>query len=89
MNKKVTIPMETTAYYQSTSNLNVQFWNQDLGTAELQFLITRNNFPLPLSNENVQIVLALESGESFITTDDVDIINEVDVALWIKRRYYK
>lgn len=78
MNKKVTIPMETTAYYQSTSNLNVQFWNQDLGTAELQFLITRNNFPLPLSNENVKIVLALESGESFITTDDVDIINEVE-----------
>ena len=84
MNKRVTIPMETTAYYQSESKLNVRFWNQDRNTAELQFLITRNNFPLSLSGENVKVILTLESGESFITTDDLDIENEVEgVATYI------
>lgn len=82
--KTVSIPMETTAYYQALSKLNVQFWNQDKNTAELRFLITRNDFPLPLSTENVKIILALESGESFITTDDLDIENEVEgVATYI------
>ena len=84
MSKKITIPMETTAYYQAQSKLNVQFWNQDKNTAELSFLITRNNFPLSLSEENVKVILALESGESFITTDDLDIDNEVEgVATYI------
>lgn len=84
MNKQISIPLETTAYYQAQSNLNVQFWNQDKNTAELRFLITRNDFPLPLSEENVKIILALESGESFITTDDLDIHNEVEgVATYI------
>lgn len=84
MKKTISIPMETTAYYQALSKLNVQFWNQDKNTAELRFLITRNDFPLPLSTENVKIILALESGESFITTDDLDIENEVEgVATYI------
>lgn len=84
MNKIVNIPLETTAYYQSLSKLNIQLWNQDKNTAELRFLITRNNFPLPLSEENVKVILALESGESFITTDDLDINNEVEgVATYI------
>ena len=84
MNKRVNIPLETTAYYQSLSKLNVQLWNQDKNTAELSFLITRNNFPLSLSEENVKVILALESGESFITTDDLDIDNEVEgVATYI------
>lgn len=84
MNKIVNIPLETTAYYQSLSKLNVQLWNQDKNTAELRFLITRNNFPLPLSTENVKVILALESGDSFISTDDLDIENEVEgVATYI------
>lgn len=84
MNKIVNIPLETTAYYQSLSKLNVQLWNQDKNTAELRFLITRNNFPLPLSGENVKVILTLESGDSFISTDDLDIENEVEgVATYI------
>src|SRR5699024_2498478 len=78
LNKKITIPMETTAYYQSVSKLGIRFWSQDIGTSTLQFKITRNNYALPLSNENVQVVLALTSGESFITTDDVTIENELE-----------
>lgn len=78
MNKKVTIPMETTAYYQSESKLNVRFWSQDRNTAELRFLITRNDYPLSLSSENVKVFLTLKSGDSFISTDDVDIYNEVE-----------
>lgn len=84
MNKIVNIPLETTAYYQSLSKLNVQFWNQDKNTSELRFLITRNDFPLPLSEENVKVILTLESGDSFISTDDLDIENEVEgVATYI------
>ena len=84
MNKRVTIPMETSAYYQPISNLNVQFWSQDRNTAELRFLVTRNNFPLSLSGENVQIVLALESGDSFIVENNLNIDNEVEgVATYI------
>ena len=84
ISKQISIPMETSAYYQAQSNLNVTLWNQDKNTAELRFLITRNNFPLSLSTENVNIILALESGESFITTDDLDIDNEVEgVATYI------
>ena len=84
ISKQISIPMETSAYYQAQSNLNVTLWNQDKNTAELRFLITRNNFPLSLSTENVNIILALESGESFITTDDIDIDNEVEgVATYI------
>lgn len=84
ISKQISIPMETSAYYRAQSNLNVTLWNQDKNTAELRFLITRNNFPLSLSTENVNIILALESGESFITTDDLDIDNEVEgVATYI------
>lgn len=51
MNKIKNIPLETTATYQALSNLNVQFSNQDTQTAILQFQITRNNYPLALSEE--------------------------------------
>lgn len=78
INKIANINLETSAYYQDLSNLGVRFWSQDVGTSELRFLITRNNFPLSLSTENVRVVLALESGESFISTDDLDIENEVE-----------
>ena len=78
MKKTVSIPMETTAYYQEISKLNVRFWSQDKGTAELRFLITRNNFPLSLSKEHVKIILALESEGSFISTDDLNIDNEIE-----------
>lgn len=78
MNKIKDIPLETTATYQPLSDLNVRFWQQDKGVAELRFLITRNDRPLSLSKENVKIIIALESGENFISSEDFIIDTEVD-----------
>ena len=78
MNKIANIKLETTANYQSLSGLNVQFWNQDKGTAVLQFNITRNNYPLALSEENVKVFIALESGDSFLVDDNLDYVEELN-----------
>ena len=59
MNKIKDVKLETTATYQPLSDLNVRFWSQDKNTAELRFIITRNQFPLSLSKENVKVIIAL------------------------------
>ena len=78
MKKIQDILLETTAKYQEKSKLNVRFWNQDKDTAELRFIITRDNFPLSLSSENVKIIIALENGDNFIASEDFTIDTEVD-----------
>ena len=78
MSKTKNILLETTATYQPLSDLNVRFWSQDKNTAELRFIITRNQFPLSLSKENVKVIIALESGSSFISSDDFIIDSEVE-----------
>lgn len=78
MNKIQDVKLETTASYQPLSDLNVRFWSQDKNTAELRFIITRNQFPLSLSKENVKVIIALESGTSFISSDDFIIDSEVE-----------
>lgn len=78
MKKIQDILLETTAKYQEKSKLNVRFWNQDLNTAELRFIITRDNFPLSLSSENVKVIIALENGENFISSEDFIIDTEVE-----------
>ncbi len=78
MSKTKDIKLETTATYQPLSDLNVRFWSQDKNTAELRFIITRNQFPLSLSKENVKVIIALESGSSFISSDDFIIDSEVE-----------
>ena len=78
MNKIQDVKLETTATYQPLSDLNVRFWSQDKNTAELRFIITRNQFPLSLSKENVKVIIALESGSSFISSDDFIIDSEVE-----------
>ncbi|MCE5003193.1 BppU family phage baseplate upper protein [Staphylococcus pseudoxylosus] len=74
MDKIVNVNLETTAQYQSLSNLNVQFWNQDKNTAVLQFKITRNDFPLSLSKENVEVFIKLESGVNYIV-DSTEVVD--------------
>ena len=78
MSKTKNILLETTATYQPLSDLNVRFWSQDKNTAELRFIITRNQFPLSLSKENVKVIIALESGSNFISSDDFIIDSEVE-----------
>ena len=74
MDKIANLQLETTAQYQSLSKLNVQFWNQDKNTAVLQFKITRNDFPLSLSKENVEVFIKLESGVNYIV-DSTEVVD--------------
>lgn len=78
MDKISNINLETTAKYQRISDLNVKFWSQDTNTAILRFSITRNNFPLSLSKENVKVFIALESGDSFIVDDKLEYEDELN-----------
>ncbi|AVQ35805.1 BppU family phage baseplate upper protein [Staphylococcus kloosii] len=78
MDKIANLQLETTAQYQSLSKLNVQFWNQDRETATLQFRITRNDYPLALSEENVKVFIALESGDSFLVDDKLDFVDQLN-----------
>lgn len=78
MDKIANLQLETTAQYQSLSQLNVQFWNQDRETAILQFQITRNNYPLALSEENVKVFIALESGDSFLVDDKLEFVDQLN-----------
>ena len=74
MDKIGNINLETSANYQSLSDLNIQFWNQDKNTAVLQFKITRNDFPLSLSKENVEVFIKLESGVNYIV-DSTEVVD--------------
>ena len=78
MDKIANVGLETTSQYQSTAQLNVQFWNQDKGTAVLQFQITRNNFPLSLSSENVDVLVKLESGDNYIVDHNLQYVDELN-----------
>lgn len=78
MDKITNVKLETTANYQSLSKLGVSFWNQDTNTAILQFHITRNNYPLSLSQENVKVFIALESGDSFLVDDKLNYVDELN-----------
>ncbi|MEX6128596.1 BppU family phage baseplate upper protein [Staphylococcus saprophyticus] len=78
MDKIANLQLETTSQYQSLSQLNVQFWNQDRETAILQFQITRNNYPLALSEENVKVFIALESGDSFLVDDKLEFVDQLN-----------
>ena len=78
MKKISELQLETTANYQAKSKLNIKFYQQDLNTAELKFLITRDNFPLSLSNENVVIIIAMQQGKNFISSDEFIISSEID-----------
>lgn len=78
MNKITDVQLETTSEYQNLSKLNVKFWNQDRNTATLKFNITRNNYPLSLSEENVKVFIALESGDSYLVDDDLDYLDELN-----------
>lgn len=78
VNKIANLQLETTAQYQNLSQLNVQFWNQDQSTAILQFQITRNDYPLSLSEENVKVFIALETGDSFLVDDNFNYLDQLN-----------
>lgn len=60
-NKEGRIKLETTAHIQSRLDTNIQFYNTDLGTADLVFDVTRNGSPLLVSSENADVIIQLET----------------------------
>lgn len=53
-NKKAKLVLETSAFKQSRSDLNVAFSTADRDTAILEFTVTQNNKPLLLGDHNVE-----------------------------------
>lgn len=66
------IRLETTAQYQPISDLNVRFFNQDINTSVLDFIVTRNNDPIPLGIDNIEATIVLTSNK-FKISDEVKI----------------
>ena len=74
INKIKQLKLETTAQYQPISELDVAFYDQDINTSVLNFMITRNNTPVPLGNDNVEGLIVLQSN-LFKIQDDLEIID--------------
>lgn len=66
------VRLETTAEYQPISDLNVRFFNQDINTSVFDFIVTRNNNPIPLGEDNVEGSIVLKS-DKFQIEDEVQI----------------
>ncbi len=73
-NKEGIINLETTAHIQSKLKTNIQFYNTDVGTADLVFNVTRNGSPLLVSSENADVFLILKNDTSYI----VDTVTPTD-----------
>ena len=52
-NKKAKFELETTAFKQSRSDLNVAFSTADRDTSIFEFIVTQDNKPLLLGNDNI------------------------------------
>ena len=66
------IRLETTAQYQPISDLNVRFFNHDINTSVLDFIVTRNDNPIPLGIDNIEATIVLTSNK-FKISDEVKI----------------
>ena len=72
ISKAKQIRLETTAQYQPISDLNVRFFNQDINTSVLDFIVTRNDSPIPLGIDNIEATIVLTSNK-FKISDEVKI----------------
>ena len=79
-NKEGRIQLETTAHIQNRLDTNIQFYNTDIGTADLVFNITRNGSPLLVSSENADVFLILKNGKNYIV-DNVEPIDPMNGCL--------
>lgn len=84
LNKQAIIKLENTAYYQSRSDLNIAFSTADRDSAVFIFIVTKNNKPLLLSEQNVKGHVAFwHSDKSFVKTtldfSEHDIIGQFEV----------
>ncbi|UXV48985.1 BppU family phage baseplate upper protein (plasmid) [Staphylococcus aureus] len=74
-NKVGNIKLETTAQYQKPIETNIKYYNTDTGTAQLVFNVTRNQFPLEISDKNTHSFIILRSSDEHYIVDDVEFLN--------------
>ena len=73
-NKEGRVHLETSAHYKNKLDTNISYYSTDVGTADLVFNITRNGYPLLVSEENADVFLILKNGENYI----VDTVSPTD-----------
>ena len=63
-----------------TSSLDVLFYNLDINTATLDFEVTKNGYPLLLSENHVNayVVLMAKANNSIFTVQDLEIVDELN-----------
>lgn len=63
-----------------TSSLDVLFYNLDINTATLDFEVTKNGYPLLLSENHVNayVVFMAKSDNSIFTVQDLEIVDELN-----------
>ncbi|MCE3315427.1 phage baseplate upper protein, partial [Staphylococcus aureus] len=66
-------------YEKTVSDSGIVFYNLDINTAVLEFTISKNNFPLQISDENVDTYVYLEgtdqNGNSYGRQLDVEYVD--------------
>ena len=78
MNKIGTLRHDVNAHYKNTQSTNIMFYNMDINTSTLKFIITRNNKTLPLGKNNVDTYIYLEASDGSFIQDDVAITDELN-----------
>jgi len=71
--KEGKIKLETSAHYVPIGKTNIVFYDMDINTADLVFMITRNQRPLEVSDENVDCFLMLKAKDDSYIVDTAHV----------------
>lgn len=74
------IPLEVTSQYNSLLDTNIRFYNSDIGTSVLNFMVTKSNNPFEISLNNAKATIDLKTENYGAETgahisDDLNIID--------------
>lgn len=78
MNKIAKTSLDINAYYKDIKKLNVEFYNQDTGTAKIQFQITRDNAPMLLSDINTDSYIVIVTSNGLRKVDNLVFEDELN-----------
>ena len=78
MNKIAKTSLDINAYYKEIKKLNVEFYNQDTGTAKIQFQITRDNAPMLLSEINTDSYIVIVTSNGLRKVDNLVFEDELN-----------
>lgn len=78
MTKIGKLKLETSAYYQQKQSTNIRFYNMDINTSILRFIVTRNNNVLPLGKNNTDIMVYLKAQDGSWLIDEVSVSDELN-----------